>query len=115
MKQLEVSTPGRTKEIIAKHGFSFKKSLGQNFLVDGNILTRIVEAADLTKDKGVLEIGPGIGALTQRLAKEAGKVSAIEIDQRLIPILGEILAEESHVDIIHGDVLNIDLKQLFAE
>jgi len=115
MKQLEVSTPKRTKEIIAKHGFSFKKSLGQNFLIDGNILTRIVDSAMLTKDKGVLEIGPGIGALTQRLAQEAGKVTAIEIDQRLIPILAEILADESHVDVVHGDILQLDLKSLFKE
>lgn len=115
MKQMEVSTPKRTKEIIAKYGFSFKKSLGQNFLIDGNILSRIVDAAGLTKAKGALEIGPGIGALTQRLANEAGKVTAIEIDNRLIPILSEILQDEEHVSVVHGDVLKIDLKQLFAE
>lgn len=114
MKQLEVSTPKRTKEIIAKHGFSFKKSLGQNFLIDGNILTRIVDAAGLSKEEGALEIGPGIGALTQRLANQAGKVTAIEIDNRLIPILAEILEEEKHVQVVHGDVLKIDLKELFA-
>lgn len=114
MKQLEVSTPKRTKEIIAKHGFSFKKSLGQNFLIDGNILTRIVDAAGLSKEKGALEIGPGIGALTQRLANQAGKVTAIEIDNRLIPILADILEEEKHVQVVHGDVLKIDLKELFA-
>jgi len=115
MKQIEVSTPKRTKEIIQRHGFSFKKSLGQNFLIDGNILNRIVGAAQLTKDKGALEIGPGIGALTQRLAEEAGKVTAIEIDQRLIPILSEILEDESHVNVIHGDVLNVNLRELFEE
>lgn len=115
MKQIEVSTPSRTKEIIKKHGFSFKKSLGQNFLIDGNILSNIVNAADLTKEKAALEIGPGIGALTQKLAEEAGKVTAIEIDNRLIPILSEILEEEEHVDVVHGDVLRIDLRQLFAE
>jgi len=115
MKQLEVSTPSRTKEIIKKHGFSFKKSLGQNFLIDSNILTRIVDAAELNNEKAALEIGPGIGALTQRLAKAAGKVTAVEIDQRLIPILGEILEDEQHVDVVHGDVLQLDLKQLFAE
>lgn len=115
MKQIEVSTPKRTKEIITKHGFSFKKSLGQNFLIDSNILSRIVGAAELTRDKAALEIGPGIGALTQRLAEAAGKVTAVEIDQRLIPILGEILEEEQHVDVIHGDVLQLDLKKLFQE
>lgn len=112
---MEVSTPKRTKEIIAKYGFSFKKSLGQNFLIDGNILSRIVDAAGLTKAKGALEIGPGIGALTQRLANEAGKVTAVEIDNRLIPILSEILQDEEHVSVVHGDVLKIDLKQLFEE
>lgn len=115
MKQIEVSTPKRTKEIITKHGFSFKKSLGQNFLIDSNILSRIVGAAELSKDKAALEIGPGIGALTQRLAETAGKVTAVEIDQRLIPILDEILADEQHVDVIHGDVLRLDLQKLFQE
>lgn len=84
-------------------------------MIDGNILNRIVGAAQLTKDKGALEIGPGIGALTQRLAEEAGKVTAIEIDQRLIPILSEILEDESHVNVIHGDVLNVNLRELFEE
>lgn len=111
----EVATPKRTKEIIARHGFSFKKSLGQNFLIDGNILTRIVEAAGLDKSKGALEIGPGIGALTQRLARTAGKVTAVEIDNRLIPILEEVMAEEPHVSIVHGDILKLDLRELFKE
>ncbi|MCR2807189.1 16S rRNA (adenine(1518)-N(6)/adenine(1519)-N(6))-dimethyltransferase RsmA [Paenibacillus soyae] len=111
----EVGTPKRTKEIIGKYGFSFKKSLGQNFLIDGNILSRIVDAAELGGGTGALEIGPGIGALTQRLAEKAGKVAAIEIDQRLIPILGDILADKPNVTIVHGDVLKIDLKELFRE
>lgn len=115
MKQIEVSTPKRTKEIIAKHGFSFKKSLGQNFLIDGNILSRIVDAAELDKTKGALEIGPGIGALTQRLSQEAKTVTAIEIDQRLIPILSEVFEHEDHVSVIHGDVLKIDLAEVFAK
>lgn len=111
----EVGTPRRTKEIISKYGFSFKKSLGQNFLIDGNILNRIVDAAELNERKGALEIGPGIGALTERLSQAAGKVTAIEIDQRLIPILGDILADKPHVTVVHGDVLKLDLKQLFEE
>jgi len=111
----DVGTPRRTKEIIAKYGFSFKKSLGQNFLIDGNVLSRIVDAAELDKSKGALEIGPGIGALTERLSLAAGKVTAIEIDQRLIPILGEVLADKPHVSVVHGDVLKLDLKQLFEE
>ncbi|WP_191297148.1 16S rRNA (adenine(1518)-N(6)/adenine(1519)-N(6))-dimethyltransferase RsmA [Paenibacillus sp. PL91] len=112
---VEVATPKRTKEIIAKYGFSFKKSLGQNFLIDQNILNNIVAAAELDETKGALEIGPGIGALTQRLAQAAGKVTAVEIDNRLIPILKDILAEEQHTTVIHGDVLKLDLKQLFEE
>lgn len=111
----EIGTPKRTKEIISKYGFSFKKSLGQNFLIDGNILSRIVDAAELDSSKGALEIGPGIGALTQRLAEKAGRVTAVEIDQRLIPILGDILSDKPHVKVVHGDVLKIDLRELFRE
>ncbi|MDQ6420765.1 16S rRNA (adenine(1518)-N(6)/adenine(1519)-N(6))-dimethyltransferase RsmA [Paenibacillus sp. LHD-117] len=111
----DVGTPKRTKEIIAKYGFSFKKSLGQNFLIDRNVLNNIVAAAGLDETKGALEIGPGIGALTGRLAETAGRVTAIEIDQRLIPILTDIFAEEEHVTVIHGDVLKIDLPELFRK
>ncbi|MBP2002694.1 16S rRNA (adenine1518-N6/adenine1519-N6)-dimethyltransferase [Paenibacillus shirakamiensis] len=111
----DVSTPRRTKEIIQRHGFSFKKSLGQNFLIDQNILSKIVSAAQLDQTKGALEIGPGIGALTQKLAEVAGKVTAVEIDQRLIPILGEVLEPSPHVQVIHGDVLKLDLAELFKE
>lgn len=109
----EIGTPKRTKEIIAKYGFSFKKSLGQNFLIDGNVLSNIVAAAELDKSKGALEIGPGIGALTGRLADAAGKVTAVEIDQRLVPILNDILADRPHVTIVHGDVLKLNLRELF--
>ncbi|WMT41050.1 16S rRNA (adenine(1518)-N(6)/adenine(1519)-N(6))-dimethyltransferase RsmA [Paenibacillus sp. D2_2] len=111
----DIATPRRTKEIIQRHGFSFKKSLGQNFLIDQNILGKIVAAAGLDKTKGALEIGPGIGALTEKLAEEAGKVTAVEIDQRLLPILGEVLEPFSHVQVVHGDVLKLDLKELFAQ
>lgn len=110
----DVSTPRRTKEIIQRHGFSFKKSLGQNFLIDRNILGKIVAAAGLDAAKGALEIGPGIGALTEKLAQEAGKVAAVEIDQRLLPILREVLEPYPHVHVIHGDVLKLDLPELFA-
>ncbi|WP_054956711.1 16S rRNA (adenine(1518)-N(6)/adenine(1519)-N(6))-dimethyltransferase RsmA [Paenibacillus dakarensis] len=109
----DISTPRRTKEIISRHGFSFKKSLGQNFLIDQNILYKIVEAANLSKDKGALEIGPGIGALTEKLAQTAGTVTAVEIDQRLIPILQEVLEPYPNVKVHHGDVLKVDLKELF--
>ncbi|MDQ0091738.1 16S rRNA (adenine1518-N6/adenine1519-N6)-dimethyltransferase [Paenibacillus anaericanus] len=109
----DVSTPRRTKEIIARHGFKFKKSLGQNFLIDQNILGKIVAAAGLDESKGALEIGPGIGALTEKLAQEAGKVAAVEIDRRLIPILREVMEPYPQVNVIQGDVLDLDLRALF--
>lgn len=111
----DISTPRRTKEIISRHGFSFKKSLGQNFLIDQNILYKIVEAAGLDEDKGALEIGPGIGALTEKLAQTAGTVTALEIDQRLIPILREVLEPYENVKVHHGDVLKVDLHELFQQ
>ena len=109
-----IGTPRRTQEIIKRYGFSFKKSLGQNFLIDSNILRNIVNSAGLDETKGALEIGPGIGALTQQLAKSAGKVTAIEIDRRLIPILRDILADTPNVEVIQGDVLEVDLPALLA-
>ncbi|WP_046228494.1 16S rRNA (adenine(1518)-N(6)/adenine(1519)-N(6))-dimethyltransferase RsmA [Paenibacillus dauci] len=113
--QHDIATPRRTKEIISKHGFSFKKSLGQNFLIDANILNKIVEAAGLTPERGALEIGPGIGALTERLAQQAKAVTAVEIDQRLIPILKDSLQTYSNVNVRHGDILKVDLHELFRE
>ncbi|MFD1883966.1 16S rRNA (adenine(1518)-N(6)/adenine(1519)-N(6))-dimethyltransferase RsmA [Paenibacillus wenxiniae] len=111
----DIATPGRTKEIINKHGFSFKKSLGQNFLIDSNILNKIVDAADLNEQRGALEIGPGIGALTERLARQAHNVTAVEIDQRLLPILRDSLGAYDNVHVRHGDVLKVDLQELFRE
>lgn len=113
--KIDIATPNRTKDIIRKHGFSFKKSLGQNFLIDMNILHRIVDAAELDDVTGALEIGPGIGALTEQLAKRARRVTAVEIDQRLLPILGEVLEPYEHVHVVHGDVLKVDLHDLFRE
>jgi 16S rRNA (adenine1518-N6/adenine1519-N6)-dimethyltransferase len=111
----DIGTPKRTREIIARHGFTFRKALGQNFLVDANVLRKIVEAAELDPSKGALEIGPGIGALTEQLACVAGKVAAIELDRRLIPILEELLAPCGNVAIVHGDALKLDLKRLIGE
>ncbi len=111
----DVATPRKTKEIIQKHGITLKKSLGQNFLTDQNILRKIISAAELEKDKGALEIGPGIGALTQQLAKTAGRVVAVEIDQRLLPILAETLEPYPHAGVVHGDVLKLDLHSLFQQ
>ncbi|WP_042686010.1 16S rRNA (adenine(1518)-N(6)/adenine(1519)-N(6))-dimethyltransferase RsmA [Caldalkalibacillus thermarum] len=98
--------------LLEKYGFTFKKSLGQNFLVDSNILRAQVEAAALDKTTGVIEVGPGIGALTEQLAIRAGRVVAFEIDQRLIPILEESLRPYDNVHIIHQDVLKADLEQV---
>ncbi|OZM55854.1 16S rRNA (adenine(1518)-N(6)/adenine(1519)-N(6))-dimethyltransferase [Lottiidibacillus patelloidae] len=111
----DISAPQRTKEIIAKHNFSFKKSLGQNFLIDQNILNNIVSAADLSPDSGVIEIGPGIGSLTERLAKKAKNVVAFEIDQRLIPILEETLEPYENAKVINQDVLEADIHAVIEE
>lgn len=111
----DIATPNRTKEILKKYGFSFKKSLGQNFLIDPNILRKITDAANLTQESGAIEIGPGIGALTEQLARACKKVVAFEIDQRLLPILNETLAPYSNVEIIHSDVLKANVKEIIHE
>lgn len=110
-----ISSPKVTHDVIRQHRFTLKKSLGQNFLVDENILKKIVEAAGLSKESYVLEIGPGAGALTQYLAESAQKVIAVEIDQRLKPILEETLQGYDNVSIRFGDVLKMDLQQVIAE
>ena len=111
----DIATPIRTKEILKKYGFSFKKSLGQNFLIDTNILHRIVDFAELTEESGAIEIGPGIGALTEQLAKRSKKVTAFEIDQRLLPILADTLSPYPNVKIIHEDILKANVGQVIAE
>lgn len=111
----DIATPVRTKAILEKHGFSFKKSLGQNFLIDTNILNRIVDHANLTEESGAIEIGPGIGALTEQLLRRSKKVVAFEIDQRLLPILEETLAPYPNKKIIHQDVLKADVASIVAE
>lgn len=108
-----IASPSRTKQLLQKHGFTFKKSLGQNFLIDGNILRNIVAASAPSAFKGALEIGPGIGALTERLASQFGRVVAVEIDQRLLPMLEEALADHPNVTVVHGDILKVDLSRLF--
>lgn len=110
MNQKDIATPTRTKAILEAYGFSFKKSLGQNFLIEPNVLRNIVEAAGITSESGVIEIGPGIGALTEQSAKVAKRVLAYEIDRRLLPILRDTLAPYPHVDIYHGDVLKADVR-----
>lgn len=105
----DIATPSRTKEILEKHGFSFKKSLGQNFLTEPNILQKIVATADITPETNVIEVGPGIGALTEYLARNAHQVLAFEIDDRLIPVLADTLSPYNNVTVVHQDVLKADL------
>jgi len=111
----EIATPVRTRAILEKYGFSFKKSLGQNFLIDLNILKNIVFSAGIDDQTGVIEVGPGIGALTEQLAKSAKKVVAFEIDQRLLPILKDTLSPYNNVEIIHQDILKADVRKTIQE
>ncbi|RKP45478.1 16S rRNA (adenine(1518)-N(6)/adenine(1519)-N(6))-dimethyltransferase RsmA [Cohnella endophytica] len=110
-----IATSSRTRDIIRKHRFTFKKSLGQNFLINTEVLDQIIEAAGLDDTKGALEVGPGIGSLTERLAKVAGKVAAVEIDKRLIPILEDVMSPYDNVSVVHSDILKTDLRQLWEE
>ena len=114
-EQRDIATPSRTKEILAKHGFTFKKSLGQNFLTEPNILRKIVATAAIDDQTNVIEVGPGIGALTEQLAKHARQVLAFEIDDRLIPVLQDTLAPYSNIQVIHQDVLQADLSTMIRE
>ena len=104
-----------TSEIIQKYQFDFRKKFGQNFLIDNSILDKIVEAAEITREDCVLEIGPGIGTMTQRLAEEAGVVVAVEIDKNLIPILGETLADYDNVTVLNEDILKVDIHKIVAD
>lgn len=107
-----IATPKRTKELLSKYGFNFKKKFGQNFLIDNNILSKIVAAAEIGPNDGVIEIGPGIGALTQHLATAAKKVVAFEVDKTLVPLLDETLAEFANASVIFEDILTADVKQV---
>ncbi len=104
-----------TAEIIEKYHFSFQKKFGQNFLVDSSILDRIIESAQITKEDCVLEIGPGIGTMTQRLAEEAGAVVAVEIDKNLLPVLEDTLSAYENVTVINADILKLDLNRIVKE
>lgn len=106
----DIATPIRTQQIMAKYDLKVKKSLGQNFLIDPNILRKIVGQAKLTKKSAAIEIGPGIGALTEHLAREAGKVLAFEIDQRLLPVLDDTLSPYDNISIVHADILKTDVQ-----
>ena len=107
-----LGNPQNTIEILQKYNFSFQKKFGQNFLIDTHVLDKIIRAAGLSKDDMVLEIGPGIGTMTQYLAEAAGKVIAVEIDKNLIPILEDTLSEYDNVTIINEDVLKLDIREL---
>ncbi len=110
-----LGNPKGTIEILKKYNFNFQKRFGQNFLIDSNILTKIVESAEVTKEDFVLEIGPGIGTMTQYLAESAREVVAVEIDKSLIPILGDTLSSYDNVTVINEDILKVDIERLVQE
>ncbi len=111
----KLSNPQKTIEIIQKYEFTFQKKFGQNFLIDSHVLNKIISSADITKDDFVLEIGPGIGTMTQYLAEAAGRVLAVEIDKTLIPILHETLSSYDNVEVINEDVLKLDICKIVEE
>lgn len=111
----QIATAEGTKAILNKYPFVFQKKFGQNFLIDPHVLSKIIKASDITKDDCVVEIGPGIGSVTQALLANAGKVISIEIDNQLIPILTEQFGHEEHFLLVHKDVLKVDLHELLKE
>ena len=111
----KLSEPKKTIEVIQKYQFAFQKRFGQNFLIDAHVLEKIVSAAGITEDDCVLEIGPGIGTMTQYLAESAGQVIAVEIDTNLLPILTDTLKDYSNVKVIYQDILKVDINELVKE
>ena len=112
---MNLSSPSEIKALLQKNGFNFSKALGQNFLIDPSVCPRMAEAAIPGPEYGVIEVGPGIGVLTVELAQRAQKVIAIELDERLYPILDETLAEYPNAHVVPGDILEVDLHKLIAE
>ncbi|MCY7016081.1 16S rRNA (adenine(1518)-N(6)/adenine(1519)-N(6))-dimethyltransferase RsmA [Streptococcus sanguinis] len=112
---MRIADHSLTRAILERHGFTFKKSFGQNFLTDTNILQKIVDTAEIDKKVNVIEIGPGIGALTEFLAESAAEVMAFEIDDRLVPILADTLRDFDNVTVVNQDILKVDLAQYIAE
>ena len=108
----KLSNPKKTIEIIQKYQFGFQKKFGQNFLIDDHVLTKIMDGANVTKDDFVLEIGPGIGTMTQYLAERARQVLAVEIDTKLLPILEETLAPYDNVEVLNNDILKVDMNEI---
>lgn len=115
MDNKRLYSPSQVREVLDRHGFTFSKGLGQNFLIDGNIVRKIVRSADIGKDDYVLEIGPGMGTLTEELALNAKKVIALEIDERLRPVLAETLEPYDNVEVIYGDVLKLPLREIIED
>ena len=115
MRTMRIADYSVTRAVLERHGFTFKKSFGQNFLTDTNILQKIVDTAEIDKHVNVIEIGPGIGALTEFLAENAAEVMAFEIDERLMPILADTLQEFENVKIINEDILKSDLQARIKE
>jgi len=112
---MRLTSPQTIKYIMEKYGFRFSKSLGQNFLIDDHIVDSIIDGAEVGPDDVVLEVGPGIGVMTQAMARRAKKVVAVEIDSALLPVLEETLEEEDNTEVIHGDVLKVDLQAIIDE
>ena len=110
-----LSSHRATKDIVEKHGFRFSKSLGQNFLIDDNVIDKIIDGARVKEGDKVIEVGPGIGTLTREMAKRAEKVVAVEIDKNLIPILKETLAEFDNTEVVNEDILKVDINKLVDE
>lgn len=110
----DVAKPNQLKELLSKHGFSFKKQLGQNFLIDAGILEKIVESAELSQSDGVFEVGPGAGVVTRLLAERAKKVVTVEKDQSLLPVLQDSLVGFQNVEVLFADVLKVDLKEVWT-
>lgn len=112
---MDLGNPKNTIEVIQKYNFAFQKKFGQNFLIDTHVLDKIISAAGMTKKDTVLEVGPGIGTMTQRLSQAAGQVIAVEIDTNLIPILKDTLQDCENVTVINEDILKIDIKKMAEE
>lgn len=110
-----LSSHKATKEVVQKHNFKFSKSLGQNFLIDDNVIDKILSGARVSEEDNIIEVGPGIGTLTREMGKTAKKVVAIEIDKSLIPILKETLEKFDNVEVINKDILKVDIQELVKE